>query len=380
MKKTVLHEKHLALKAKMASFGGYEMPIQYESVIKEHNSCRSQAAIFDTCHMGVFEIAGGGAVSDLERVLSCDIADIKIGACRYGFICNENGGVIDDQILYRVDDDCFLMVVNASTKEGDFEWIKNHLSKDTKFEDVSGEHAKIDLQGPLAPKIASALLKSQAESHKNSGDEQSSKKIIEDLKFYNFDYVFYKDEMVMISRTGYTGEIGFEIYGKPEVIAQLWDECIDKGAVPAGLGARDILRLEMGFPLYGHELCLERNAAQSGFSRAVSRKKEFIGSNVVLDSSAAAQLLVGITIEGRRSAKQNDIIVDESGNHIGIITSGAFSPALGCAIALGYVNKEYSIIGTSIKIISGKNEFLGKVSELPFYKNAAARDDIKKYL
>jgi len=364
MKKTILYEKHLALGAKMTPFGGYEMPIQYESSIKEHNACRSGAVIFDTCHMGVFEIAGNSALSDLERILSCDIADMKLGACRYGLICNENGGVIDDQIIYRVDDDCFLIVVNASTKEGDFQWINQHISKDTVFEDVSDEHAKIDLQGPLAPKIAALLFQDQ----------------ISDLKFYNFDYVFYKDEVVLISRTGYTGEIGFEIYGKPDVISRIWDICIDEGAIPAGLGARDTLRLEMGFALYGHELSSDRNAAQSNFSRAISSKKEFIGSRFALDPSAANQLLVGITIDGRRSARLNDIIVDESGKEIGIITSGAFSPALGCAIALGYVNKEYSMIGTSLKIISGKNEFLGKISELPFYKNATARADIREYL
>jgi len=184
----------------------------------------------------------------------------------------------------------------------------------------------------------------------------------------------------MISRTGYTGELGFEIYGKPDIISQLWDACIERGAVPAGLGARDTLRLEMGFPLYGHELCSQRNAAECGFNRAISRKKEFIGSRFVLDPSAAAQLLTGITLEGRRSAKLNDTIVDASGSAVGVITSGTFSPSLGCAIALGYVNKEYSAIGTSLKIISGKNEFLGKVSELPFYKTATARADMAKYL
>ena len=349
----------------MTPFSGYEMPVQYESIIKEHQACRGGAVIFDTCHMGVFEIAGDGALSDLELILSCDIADMKLGTCRYGFICNENGGVIDDQIIYRVDDDCFLIVVNASTKESDFLWINQHISKDTNFADVSAEHAKIDLQGPLSPKIAAALFEDQ----------------ISDLKFYNFDYVFYKNEVVMISRTGYTGEIGFEIYGKPEVILQIWDECVDRGAVPAGLGARDTLRLEMGFPLCGHELSSDRNAVQSNFNRAISRKKEFIGSNIVLDPSAINQLLAGITLDGRRSARTGDLIIDESsGKEIGVITSGAFSPALGCAIALGYVNKEYSGIGTSLKIISGKNEFSGKVSELPFYKNATARADIKKYL
>lgn len=349
----------------MAPFGGYEMPIQYESVIKEYQACRSKAAIFDTCHMGVFEIAGSGAVSDLERILSCDVTDMKHGTCRYGLICNEKGGVIDDQIIYRSDNDRFLMVVNASTKEGDFEWIESHISKNTTLKDVSAKNAKIDLQGTLAPKIASSLLRNSP---------------INEMKYYSFGSAFYGEEQIMISRTGYTGEIGFEIYGKPDLISRLWDDCVSLGAAPAGLGARDILRLEMGFPLYGHELSSERNAAQSGFSRAVSRKKEFIGSNAVLDPSAETQLLIGIAIDGRRSTRQNDIIVDESGRDVGVITSGAFSPALGYAIALGYVNKRYSVTGTPLKIISGKNELCGTVSLPPFYKNATARADMMKYL
>ncbi|MDR0306399.1 MAG: glycine cleavage system aminomethyltransferase GcvT [Chitinispirillales bacterium] len=361
MKKTVLYEKHLSLKAKIAPFGGYEMPVQYEGIIKEHNAARTGTVIFDTCHMGEFKISGDSAVSDLERILSCDVADIKTDACRYGFLCNGNGGVIDDQILYRISESEFMMVVNASTEEGDFEWIKSQISENTKVENISAQTAKIDLQGPLSPKIAALILQDS----------------ITELKFYNFAYNYYKDTRVLVSRTGYTGEMGFEIYSPAETASLLWDDCISKGAVPAGIGARDTLRLEIGFPLYGHELSIDRNAIQSGFNRAISQKKVFIGSSAVFAPSADNQILVGITLDGRRSAREGDMVLNKSGQEAGIITSASFSPTLGYAIALGYVNKEYSQPETLLKIISGKNEFSGKVSRLPFYKNATARSDIK---
>ena len=360
MKQTVLHKEHLALNAKMAPFGGYDMPIQYEGIIKEHKLARTGAVVFDTCHMGEFRINGRGAVSDLERVLSCDVADIKSGACRYGFLCNENGGVIDDLILYRFDNDDFMMVVNASTKENDFEWIKSHISENTRLENISETTAKIDLQGPLSPKICADVLQNP----------------ITELKFFRFGHNFFKGEQVIVSRTGYTGEIGFEIYCPARLAPQLWNDCINKGAAPAGLGARDTLRLEMGFPLYGHELSIERNAAQSGLSRAISRKKPFIGSKAILDPAAANQILVGIILDGRRSAKQGDAIQNDMGSEVGIITSASFSPSLERAAALGYVNKEYSQSETLLKIISGKNELSGAVSQLPFYKNATARAEI----
>jgi aminomethyltransferase len=364
MKKTILYDNHVALGAKMAPFGGYLMPIQYSGIIKEHTATREAAAIFDTCHMGEFRFEGPSAVSDLERILSCPVASIKIGQCRYGFICNENGGVIDDEILYRMAENRFFMVANASTEENDFAWICRHLSPGTQAENISAQTAKLDLQGPLSAKIMQKLLSAP----------------IGDMKYYTWANNRYKNCEVLVSRTGYTGEIGFEIYCSHDLGKAFWQESMDLGAVPAGLGARDTLRLEMGYPLYGHELDEHTNAAESGFSRAIGRAKRFIGCDVVLDTSKKCRLLSGIMLEGRRSARNGDTILDATGREIGSTSSGSYSPSLSCAIALGYVAIESSAIGTPVRIRTGRGDLTGAITGLPFYKKATGRAELREFL
>jgi aminomethyltransferase len=364
MKKTFLYNTHLSLNAKMAPFGGYEMPIQYEGILAEHFATRNKATLFDTCHMGEFLIAGANAARDLDKILSCPVASIKVGQCRYGFICNKNGGILDDQIVYRLEENDFFMVVNASTQDSDFEWIKSNISSETSAKNLSKETGKIDFQGPLSVKIIKQLLQ----------------KPIDDLKYYHWMYNFYNNKKIILSRTGYTGEIGFEIYLDEKQTLSFWDDCLSLGAKPAGLGARDTLRLEMGYPLYGHELGENRNAAESGYTRAIATDKQFIGSQVVLDAGCARDTLRGIKIEGRRTARNGDSICDNSQNVIGTVTSGSFSPSLGCAIAMGYVKKEHCAIGTKLVISTGKTELTGTVTETPFYKEATARKKLSEFL
>jgi aminomethyltransferase len=340
------------------------MPIQYSGIIKEHTATREAAAIFDTCHMGEFKFEGPAATTDLETILSCPVASIKIGQCRYGFICNEAGGVIDDQILYRMAEDRFFMVVNAATEENDFAWICRHLSAGTHAENLSAQTAKLDLQGPLSAKIMSKLMATP----------------IDELKYYTWADNRYKGSNVLVSRTGYTGEIGFEIYCSHDLGKAFWQECLDLGAVPAGLGARDTLRLEMGYPLYGHELDERTNAAESGFARAIGTAKRFIGSPVVLDASKKQKVLSGIMLEGRRSARHGDAILDTEGREIGTVSSGSFSPSLSCALALGYVALPASTIGTRVKIRTDRQELDGSVTGLPFYKKATGRQELKEFL
>ena len=335
------------------------MPIQYKSIISEHNATRQQAAIFDTCHMGEFLLKGKNVIPDLEMLLSCSVGNMKIGQCRYGFICNENGGVIDDQIIYRLDDNEFFMVVNASTENGDYLWIKDHLSTDTAIENLTALTAKIDIQGPQSPKIFQKLME----------------KPISDMKYYHFKHNSYRGNKVLTSRTGYTGEIGFEIYTSAELGIAFWDDCLECGAAPAGLGCRDTLRLEMGYPLYGHELDQNTNAAESCFTRAIANK-EFIGSKVVLDPERKKQSLVGIVLQGRRAARHGDPIFDPDGTELGRVTSGSFSPTLQCAIALGYSLKK----NTPVLIKTERGELKGETTGLPFYKKATGRDDITKFL
>ncbi len=364
MKKTILYDSHVALGAKMAPFGGYSMPIQYSGIIKEHIAAREAAAIFDTCHMGEFLIKGANAAADLEIMLSCPVTPIKTGQCRYGFICNENGGVIDDQILYRMAENEFFMVVNAATEPADFEWLRQHLSAGTRIENLSEQTAKLDLQGPASVKIMQKLFADK----------------IDGMKYYTWMKNHYKNIEMLISRTGYTGEIGFEIYCTNERGKAFWNDCLNLGALPAGLGARDTLRLEMGYPLYGHELDDHTNAAESGFTRAIAADKKFIGSAAVLDPSKKCRLLAAIRLEGRRAARHGDKILDARGRGIGTITSGSFSPSLSCAIALGYTAIEASAIGNQVRIQTDRQELAGQIVELPFYKKATGRMDIKKFL
>src|SRR5512133_767092 len=363
LQKTFFYDKHGALNANISPFGGFLMPIQYEGIIKEHNAARNQAAIFDTCHMGEFILKGSNAVADLERIITCSVGSMKTGQCRYGFICNEDGGVIDDQILYRLGDDEFLMVVNASTQPNDFAWIKSNLSNTTEIRNITDTTAKLDLQGPASPKIFQKLMGQP----------------IDDMKYYHFKYNTYRGERILTSRTGYTGEIGFEIYCNAELAFQFWDACLNAGVVPAGLGARDTLRLEKGMPLNGHELDQDTNAVESGFTKSIADKKH-IGSSVHKDQSKNKQLLCGITLEGKRAARHGDLILDNKGNQIGRITSGSFSPSLQKAIALGYIQKEHASQGTAIVIKTERNELDGVVNPYPFYTKASGREPIAKYL
>jgi len=364
MKKTCLYPLHEKLGAKMAEFGGYLMPIQYSGIIQEHQVCREGAVLFDTDHMGEFRVTGQHALKDIEKLVSCNVEPMTTGQCRYGMMCNPDGGVIDDLLVYRLGSNDFMLVVNAGTKENDLIWIKSHLSHDTHIEDQSSLTAKIDLQGPDSPRIIQRLLKES----------------VSELKFYRFMHNEYHERHMIVSRTGYTGEIGFEIYIDQELAHKFWCECMELGAVPAGLGARDTLRLEMGMPLYGHELNEARNAGESGFERSLSEKKDFIGSTVVNNRSLRRSKLVGIEVTGRRAARQGDEILEDSGTTAGTVTSGSFSPSLGYAVALGYVTESLSEPGTPLKLRSPRYELDGKVVSLPFYGSATGRRSIKDFL
>jgi aminomethyltransferase len=347
----------------MAPFGGYVMPIQYSSIISEHKSTRERAALFDTCHMGEFIFRGSTAVEDLEYILSCPVSSMKIGQCRYGFLCNETGGVIDDQILYRTGENEFFMVVNASTELTDFEWITSHLSSGTSAENISHKTAKIDLQGPGAPRIC----------------EQLAEEPLRGLKYYHFSYNRYRGEKLLVSRTGYTGEIGFEFYGAPECISRLWDDCIAAGAVPAGLGARDTLRLEMGFPLYGHELDTETNAAWSGFTRALGDKR-FIGAEAIKNGAGTPLTLAAFLLEGRRTAHPGNMVTTLTGEQIGRVTSGSFAPSLERAIALGYIASDKAGPGTELLLQTDRGARAATVTTAPFYREATGRKKLENYL
>lgn len=362
-RKTALYERHKKLDARMTSFGGFWMPAQYGGILSEHLAARSAAGVFDTCHMGEFRLAGRGALAALELLVSCDLASVSPGQCRYGLMCNPGGGVIDDLVVYRLSEREFMVVVNAATLKGDYEWIAAHLPDDCEVSDISEETAKIDLQGPKSPRIVQKIMDRQ----------------IDGLKYYEFGKNSFNGRPVLLSRTGYTGEVGFEAYGDPETVCLLWDLFLEEGAVPCGLGARNTLRLEMGYPLYGHEWSSSRNAAQSGMKRHISEAKRFIGCEALRNGRDPEERLVCMAIEGRRAARDGCRILSDNGRTIGSVTSGSFAPSLGHAIAMGYVESSYSKAGTGI-VAETPEKLKGHLTAPPFYRGGTARDPIEKFL
>jgi aminomethyltransferase len=364
MKKTILHDAHVALGAKMAPFGGFLMPIQYEGIIAEHTATRTAATVFDTCHMGQFRISGPRACEDLERLVSAPVSAMEVGQCRYGYLCNEQGGVLDDEITYRLAPAEFMMVVNAGTQDADRAWITSHLSPGTAVETLSPDTAKIDLQGPTSAGIM----------------RQIAELPLDGMKYYRFAQNRIAGERVLVSRTGYTGEVGFEIYPPQAMARSVWDRCLSLGAKPAGLGARDTLRLEMGFPLYGHELSAERSAAEAGFERAIAPDKDFIGAAAVRDPARAPQRLVGLVLDGRRAARAHDTVADSTGKRAGEVTSGSFSPSLGVSIAMAYVDKGCAAPGTTLAVRTERAELPAVVVHTPFYARATGRRPLREFL
>lgn len=356
---TPLYEIHCSLGARMAPFGGWSMPIQYSSIIEEHLHTRSAATLFDTCHMGEFLIKGPDAARDLDRLVTCNIASLPVGRCRYGFLLNQHGMVLDDTITYRISDSEFMMVVNAGTTQRDARWIAGRCTLGTYFEDISSCTAKLDLQGPLAGDILQPHVPVPLSS----------------LKYFSFVKTTLAGADVLISRTGYTGEYGFEIYIAAPQVAWLWNLLLqDKRLKPAGLGARDTLRLECALPLYGHELSEERTPAHAGLDFALALDKDFIGKDALLAARARTDEphLCGLSLPGRQSPRAGQHVL-ANGAHAGVITSGSFAPSLGHAIALAYLAPHCAAIGSSVQIDTGRTLLDATVCPLPFYTNGTAR-------
>ncbi len=257
-----------------------------------------------------------------------------------------------------------MIVVNAGTQAGDFEWIRERVSATTSVENISEATGKLDLQGPRSPALLQSLL-----------DEP-----LDGLKYFAFRENRFNGRSLLVSRTGYTGEIGFELYADPETTLSLWDACLEAGAVPAGLGARDTLRLEVGLPLYGHEMTAERNAVQSGFTNVIADDKDFIGAAAIRGAAGTGQRLIGCVLDGRRAAREGDRFCLENGDGIGVVTSGSFAPSLGQAVAMGYVDVEHCRAGLPVQIETARQALRGSLQETPFYKNGTVRMPLRAFL
>lgn len=358
LKSTPLSSHHRALGALMAPFGGWDMPIQYEGIIAEHRACRQQAALFDICHMGEFIFSGDIAASGLEDVFTFSVASIPLGRSRYGFLLNGSGGIIDDLIVFRLAEDKVMIVVNASTADNDFAVIKSRLKGD-ELENVTAGTGKLDLQGPLAREVMGRFFEPT----------------VCNLPYFKFTTAKILGFEAIVSRTGYTGELGYEIFIPSEKIPELWELILaDDRVKPAGLGSRDLLRLEVGYSLYGSDLSETITPLEAGLENFVNFEKNFIGKDALLKQKAEGltRIKAPFRVSSRRSPR-HDYRILSGGDSVGVVTSGAFSPMLGCGIGIGFVPPQLAAAGTALTICDDRVSMEAEVCQLPFYKGGSLR-------
>ena len=359
MKNTALTSVHEALGAKMVPFAGYNMPVQYEGVNIEHETVRNGVGVFDVSHMGEFLIEGEHSLELIQKVTSNDASKLTIGKAQYSCLPNETGGIVDDLIVYRVKENTYLLVVNASNIEKDWNWISSKNDVGAQMRDLSDDYSLLAIQGPKAVEAMQSLS-----SHDLSA-----------INFYNFIVGdFAGIEYVIISATGYTGSGGFEIYCKNSEVKQIWDKVFEAGAKygikPIGLAARDTLRLEMGYCLYGNDIDDSTSPIEAGLGWITKFTKTFTNSEALEleKQQGPKRKLVAFELNERGIPRHGYDIVDSEGTIIGVVTSGTMSPSLNKGIGLGYVPTSYSEVGSSIYIQIRKNAIPATVVKLPFYK------------
>ena len=359
MKNTALSATHEALGAKMVPFAGYNMPVQYEGVNIEHETVRNAVGVFDVSHMGEFLISGLHSLELIQKVTSNDASKLTIGKAQYSCLPNETGGIIDDLIVYKIKEETYLLVVNASNIEKDWNWIQSQNTIGAEMRDLSEDYSLLAIQGPKAVEAMQSLS-----SHDLSA-----------IKFYNFVVGdFAGIEHVIISATGYTGSGGFEIYCKNSEVKQVWDKVMEAGAnfgiKPIGLAARDTLRLEMGYCLYGNDIDDTTSPFEAGLGWITKFTKKFTNSEALEDEKRRGleRKLIAFELDERGVPRHGYDIVDGNGKTIGNVTSGTMSPSLSKGIGLGYVPNIFSEIGSKIHIQVRKKAIPATVVKLPFYK------------
>jgi len=345
MRHTSLHKVHQALGAKLVDFAGFEMPVQYSSILVEHKAVRASVGLFDVSHMGEFDVKGPGAKAFLQQMTTNDIGKLYDGQAQYSLMLYDNGGIVDDLLVYKIAEEHYFLIVNASNAQTDFDWLKKHQPQDVLLENRSDELSLIAVQGPKAEMVLSKLTDAA----------------LDEIKFYQFAFAEVCGVRTMISRTGYTGEPGFELCLPNQHAEALWQALMKAGQpfgiVPVGLGARDTLRLEMGYSLYGHEIDKHITPFEAKLGWVTKLNKgEFIGKNACEERKLdLEQTLVGFTLNGRLIARQGHNIQDADGTDIGMVCSGSLSPSLGKPIGTGLVKLPFSKIGTTLYInIRGK--------------------------
>ncbi|KAF9657697.1 glycine cleavage system aminomethyltransferase GcvT [Tenacibaculum mesophilum] len=359
MKNTALSHVHEALGAKMVPFAGYNMPVQYEGVTAEHETVRKGVGVFDVSHMGEFFLKGENALALIQKISSNDASKLVPGKAQYSCMPNADGGIVDDLIIYMIAENEYMLVVNASNIEKDWNWISQHNDLNVEMENRSEDWSLLAIQGPKAAEAMQSLT---------SVD-------LSNIKFYTFEITdFAGIPNVVVSATGYTGSGGFEVYVKNEDVEQLWNKVFeagkDWGIKPIGLAARDTLRLEMGYCLYGNDIDDTTSPLEAGLGWITKFTKDFVNAEALKAQKEAGVIrkLVAFELTERGVPRHDYEIVDTDGNNIGRVTSGTMSPSLGKGIGLGYVTIENSKVDSDIFIQVRKKQIPAKVVKLPFYK------------
>jgi aminomethyltransferase len=358
MKKTPLYDNHVKKSGKIIDFGGWMLPVQYEGIIKEHGAVREAAGLFDVSHMGEVTVKGRGAEAFIQNLITNDISGLNDFQAMYSPMCYPDGGTVDDIIVYKINSEDFLIVVNAANTDKDYEWMLQNKKGDVVLENVSDSWAQLALQGPKAQQILQKLTNFD----------------LSGLKFFRFAAnVSVSGVPSIVSRSGYTGEDGFEVYAAAEFAPQLWESMLeagkDDGLVPAGLGARDTLRFEAALPLYGHELTKDISPLEAGLGRFVKLEKEtFIGREALLaqSNSGLKRMLVGFEMTEPGVAR-NGFEVFSGDTSIGFVTSGSYSPTLEKNLGLALVGSGFAEEGTEIEIAIRNKSAKAKVVKKPFY-------------
>jgi aminomethyltransferase len=359
MKEIALTHKHIALGAKMVPFAGYNMPVQYEGVNAEHETVRNGVGVFDVSHMGEFLLKGPNALALIQKVCSNDASVLFDGKAQYSCLPNGKGGIVDDLIIYRISEEAYFIVVNASNIEKDWNWISQHNDLGVEMQNLSNDYSLLAIQGPKAAEAMQSLT---------SVD-------LANMTYYTFQYgTFASIENVMISATGYTGSGGFEVYVKNQDAEKLWDAVFEAGAAfgikPIGLAARDTLRLEMGFCLYGNDIDDATSPLEAGLGWITKFTKDFTDAEFLKNQKEAglSRKLVAFEMIDRGIPRHDYPIQDANGNVIGKVTSGTMSPSMKLGIGLGYVSIENAALDQEIFIEIREKGVKAKVVKLPFYK------------
>jgi len=359
MKNTALTHIHEQLNAKMVPFAGYNMPVQYEGVKAEHETVRTAVGVFDVSHMGEFLLEGPNALDLIQKISSNDASKLAIGDAQYSCMPNDQGGIVDDLLIYHIKEELYLLVVNASNIEKDWNWIEKHNDSNVAMKNLSDIYSLLAIQGPKTIEALQSLTSVDLKS----------------IAFYKFVVGdFAGIENVIISATGYTGAGGFEIYCKNDEVAQIWNNVFEAGKEfgikPIGLAARDTLRLEMGYCLYGNDINDTTSPIEAGLGWVTKFNKDFTNKENLeaQKKNGVSKRLIGFEIIDKGIARHDYPIVDHEGNSIGIVTSGTMSPSLNKAIGLGYVTTEFSKLNDEIYIQVRKKQLKAKIVKLPFYK------------